>query len=60
MRSRGSFRNEYGMYDLLEIVGELSCVLLFYVTDTVNYYYYFVIVVVDWQFIININLSEQK
>lgn len=49
------------MYDLLEVVGELSCVLVFYVTDTVNYYYYyFVIVVVDWQFIININLSEQK
>lgn len=48
------------MYDLLEIVGELSCALFFYVTDTVNYYYYFVIVVVDWQFIININLSEQK
>lgn len=48
------------MYDLLEIVGELSCALVFYVTDTVNYYYYFVIVVVDWQFIININLSEQK
>lgn len=48
------------MYDLLEIVGELSYVLVFYVTDTVNYYYYFVIVVVDWQFIININLSEQK
>lgn len=35
------------MYDLLEIVGELSCVLVFYVTDTVNYYYYFVIVVVN-------------
>lgn len=49
------------MYDLLEIVGELSCVLVFYVTDTVNYYYYyFVIVVVDCQFIINIKLSEQK
>lgn len=48
------------MYDLLETVGELSCVLVFYVTDAVNYYYYFVIVVVDWQFIININLSEQK
>lgn len=48
------------MYDLLEIVGELSCVQVFYVTDTVNYYYYFVIVVVDCQFIINIKLSEQK
>lgn len=45
---RGLFRNEWRMYDLLEIVGELFCVLVFYVIDVVNYYYYFVIVVVDW------------
>lgn len=49
------FGNELRMYDLLEIIGELSNVLVFYVTDAVKYFFFFV----DWQFIINIKLSEQ-
>lgn len=49
------FGNELRMYDLLEIIGELSRVLVFYVTDAVKYFFFFV----DWQFIINIKLSEQ-
>lgn len=48
------FGNELRMYDLLEIIGELSNVLVFYVTDAVKYFFF-----VDWQFIINIKLSEQ-
>lgn len=48
------FGNELRMYDLLEIIGELSSVLVFYVTDAVKYFFF-----VDWQFIINIKLSEQ-
>lgn len=50
------FGNELRMYDLLEIIGELSSVLVFYVTDAVKYFFFFF---VDWQFIINIKLSEQ-
>lgn len=48
------FGSELRMYDLLEIIGELSSVLVFYVTDAVKYFFF-----VDWQFIINIKLSEQ-
>lgn len=34
------FGNELRMYDLLEIIGELSSVLVFYVTDAVKYFFF--------------------